>query len=713
MKKSLFFLFTLLFVSSLKSQTFTSSTSELNNTYHSGGCTGVTDMDHNGYDDIIILDDAKNLYIEYQDTQGNFTVNHVGLMSLNPQWGMAVGDIDNDGHNDVISGGWYDGLNIAHIIDQNTSAITNNPVYPIFMQGLSLGDINNDGWLDAMGCHDDGEGAIWGNDGLGNLEIQNSWIDMATTPVSDNSGNYGSVFCDIDDDGDLDLYIAKCRQGVSDPNDPRRINALFINDGNNNYTEQAEIRGLAPHKQSWTSDFMDIDNDGDFDCFLTNHGSSLMIFENDGSGFFTDITPTSGLQNAYGFFLQGKFADFDNDGFVDLLYAGGNGASGLFHNNGNNTFSPVANNFNDNGYLHSFGIGDLNHDGNLDFYASYGNGYVSPNPDYEDRIWFNNGGSGNNWITVQLEGTISNASAIGTKVKIYGSWGVQIREVRGGESYGITNSFDAHFGLGNSTSIDSIAVFWPAGGTTTVINPEINQFLPISEPPEGQIVVDLTVFLEGNYVESTGLMNDDLRISGYIPTTEPYTTMGFTQVIGGGETTSTTVLNNSGLEAVVDWIFVELRDPNNSSLILATQSVLLLRNGKIVAVDGISPVIFTQIDIDAVYIVVKHRNHFGIRTAESYPTSSTITLDMSNQAVALQGISPTTIVGDIRLLTAGDANGDGQVNAVDKNNYWRVENGSGYDYYSSPADFNLDGIVNPVDKNDFWRTNNSKIEQID
>jgi hypothetical protein len=91
-------------------------------------------------------------------------------------------------------------------------------------------------------CHDDAAGRIWGNDGSGALQESNNWIDLATVPASDNSGNYGSVWSDIDNDGDLDLYIAKCRQGVNDPSDPRRINALYINDGAGNYTEAAAAR---------------------------------------------------------------------------------------------------------------------------------------------------------------------------------------------------------------------------------------------------------------------------------------------------------------------------------------------------------------------------------------------------------------------------------------------------------------------------------------
>ena len=65
------------------------------------------------------------------------------------------------------------------------------------------------------------------------------------------------------------------------------------------------------------------------------------------------------------------------------------------------------------------------------------------------------------------------------------------------------------------------------------------------------------------------------------------------------------------------------------------------------------------------------------------------------------------------FLISGDANNDGTINPVDKNNFWRIQNGEVFDYNSSSADFNMDGVVNPVDKSIIWRTNNSRIEQLD
>ena len=474
-QKTLLFLF---FLSPLIgfSQTFTSSEGILSAPYYSGGVMGVADANMDGYDDIIIMDQGDNLFIEYQNPDGTYSGHFFTSVSSSNQWGMAVGDLDNDGHIDVVSGN--SNANYVNIDGPGAYTLSQLPETGgdfIFAQGISFGDINNDGALDVFGCDDVDISDIWGNDGSGNFSENDNWIPLATVVPSDNSGNYGSVFTDYDCDGDLDLYIAKCRQGVNDPNDPRRINVMYQNDGNNNFTEVAGAIGLQPLEQSWTADFADIDNDGDFDCLLTNHSTTLLLYENDGTGNFTDITAGSGLELT-GFFLQAKFHDFDNDGYVDLLYAGG--THKYMKNDGDQTFTEVVDPMGTS-TMHSFGIGDLNHDGWLDVWANYGSGYVTPSGN-QDKLWMNDGGS-NNWVQFQLTGYESNKNAVGAKVKIHGSFGTQVREIRAGESYGITNTFSCHFGLGTETVIDYAEVFWPSGLYSYIDDPASNVFHSVHE----------------------------------------------------------------------------------------------------------------------------------------------------------------------------------------------------------------------------------------
>lgn len=494
MKKQLIlFCAVLSFIFEASSQSFTDSSSELSEAFNSGGCVAVTDMNGDGYDDILTLNLSNEIKIFYQNLEGvpGYTLKSFGSISGDSQWGMAVADINNDGHKDVFAGGSYDGVHYCQIINPDTHNLIELPE-GMFMQGANLADINNDGWLDAFGCHDDAESNIWGNDGAGNLTNQGAWIDMATTPESDNSGNYGSVWCDIDNDNDLDLVIAKCRQFVNDPQDPRRINAAFINDGDNNYSDEAYQRGLVLYEQSWTVDFADFDNDGDFDCFFTNHSTTLKLMENDGCGNFTDITVGTGL-DIEGFFLQAKMADFDNDGWVDVLYSGGLHA---YHkNNGDGTFSEVSNLFPNDDTMHSFGVGDLNNDGWLDVYASYGDTYVSPDLQHDDMLWLNDGGS-NNWIGFDLEGTDSNRDAVGAKIQIYGDFGTQIREIRSGESYGITNSNLVHFGIGENETVDYVSIKWPSGNVTVLESVEGGSYYQVTEESCGATEEVVTVMEE-------------------------------------------------------------------------------------------------------------------------------------------------------------------------------------------------------------------------
>ncbi len=448
--------------------------------HFSGVAIAVADMNSDGYDDIVHLRNSRILTIQLQNPSGSgFTTIHVGQVSNASQWSMCVADVDNNGFNDVLSGGSYDGVKLVRA-SANGSAYTtaNLPGTNIFLQGSNFVDINNDGWLDIFACHDDGSNRIWANDGAGNLIPANNWINMATVPASDNSGNYGSVWTDFDNDGDIDLYIAKCRSGVNNAADGRRINQLFINNGDGTFWQDtANVYGLRIGAQSWTADFGDIDNDGDLDCFITNHDAPSQLLSNDGSGIFTDISSSSGV-NVQGLPVQGIFRDFDNDGFVDIIVAGTR--HHMFRNNGDGTFSDIGAGAFGAVQMESYAVGDLNHDGKLDVYGGYAQIYTTPS-NIPDVVWLNTTQNSNHFLAVRLEGTTSNRNAIGARISIYGPWGVQIREVRSGESYGIMNSMTQHFGLGGHTVIDSITVRWPSGLREVFYNVPADQFLQIKE----------------------------------------------------------------------------------------------------------------------------------------------------------------------------------------------------------------------------------------
>ena len=461
---------------------FTNKTSRMNGNTFTGCTVAIIDWNNDGLDDIIRLNDGHEVVIDVQRVNNNY--DRIVLGDFSPgnsgwAWGMAIADFDHNGYLDILAGGGTSAANPHRIMMTNNTGtgmtMVNLPNGVYFLQNVTLGDFNNDGWIDLFCCDDNAESHIYLNDATGSFVESFTLMDFDVTNT-DDSGNYGSSWIDIENDGDLDLYIAKCRQSVTSPLDGRRINVLYLNNGNGTYTESAAAFNLNIGWQSWTSSFGDIDNDGDQDLMLTNHDHESQILENNGLGSFVDITASTGFDITDITPIESVMADLDNDGFLDIIATGSN--SRVWRNNGNKTFSLVTGLFNSSRML-SFAVGDLNNDGFIDLYSSYGNIYTDPS-NTPDAIWMNNTNA-NHYFVLDLEGTVSNHGAIGAKAIIYGAWGQQVREVRGGESYGNINSTKLFFGLGAATAIDSVVLNWPSGLTQTLYSPSIDQILAVKE----------------------------------------------------------------------------------------------------------------------------------------------------------------------------------------------------------------------------------------
>ncbi len=429
----------------------------------------IYDLNGDGLDDIIRLDDGNILIVNYQTVDGNFTEYTFGAIEGGgwggSAWGMCIGDINNDGFGDILAGGAYDDLKI--IASTSTEGLFNLEEISasgIFLQSVNFADIDGDGDLDIFACNDDGPSQILENDGNGSF-TENTLDDVFDTSLylgdEQNSGNYGSVWSDVNGDKRIDCYISKCRQGVTDVNDVRRINQYWVQGSDGVYSEEGAEAAIASGWQSWSSDFADIDNDGDMDLFVGNHDFDNQLFLNQGNGVFTDISISSGIHDIFNsIVIQSIFRDFDNDGFIDLLISGGNQYV-VARNNGDLTFSDAGNVFGNYG-MNSFACGDLNNDGFADVYATEG-GYGSFGNNEVDKLYINEG-NGNYWINVQLESTESAPDGIGAIVFCTIDGITQMREVRSGESYGIQNSTILNFGFGISEeAYPQILVYWPSG----------------------------------------------------------------------------------------------------------------------------------------------------------------------------------------------------------------------------------------------------------
>ncbi|GIV34145.1 MAG: hypothetical protein KatS3mg031_1680 [Chitinophagales bacterium] len=185
----------------------------------------------------------------------------------------------------------------------------------------------------------------------------------------------------------------------------------------------------------------------------------------------------------------------------------------------------------------------------------------------------------------------------------------------------------------------------------------------------GLVALNLKVFLEGPYDPASGLMRDDLRAAGLIPLSEPFSSMGFVHYgPGGGEFTSSAVLNVTGSNAIVDWIFVELRDKNDSSAVVASRSALLQRDGDIVDTNGMQPVIFHGVACDDYFIAIRHRNHLGFMSKNPFSLNSIFSLDFSNTSVPLYGTNPQKQIGTKRVMWAGNCNQDKRLKYIGNDN---------------------------------------------
>jgi hypothetical protein len=229
---------------------------------------------------------------------------------------------------------------------------------------------------------------------------------------------------------------------------------------------------------------------------------------------------------------------------------------------------------------------------------------------------------------------------------------------------------------------------------------------------EGQgVSLAAKTYLQGAYNTTTNVMDNYLTASNLFPTAQPYS--NFTHLGSGGESTTSAILTaNNGNNSIVDWIFLELRSKNNPATRLYTRVGLLQKDGDIVDMDGVSPISFSGATADNYYIAIRHRNHIGVRTANTVALSNTpVSLNFTNNSIALNGATPTVFVAtNTYAMVSGDSNRDGSIDAFDTI-VWEQQNGL-FDDYLNNADYNLDGSVDAFDSI-LWELNNGKFEELD
>lgn len=241
----------------------------------------------------------------------------------------------------------------------------------------------------------------------------------------------------------------------------------------------------------------------------------------------------------------------------------------------------------------------------------------------------------------------------------------------------------------------------------------------VQQAEEFNALLSAKVYLS-NLDPASGLMEDYIKTEPNFPLTDPYSVAGvyngrYTHVKNSiPSTTTPQVLSTTGSDAIVDWVFLELRSGTAASTtVVNTRAALLQRDGDIVAMDGVSPLRFYMPDGDY-YLAVRHRNHLGFRTALPITLSATTTvIDFTDNAVALNGSFPIAQVNnypDLYTMVGGDGNADGSVDAADQSTFFAY-NGL-FDDYALTSDHNLDGSVDAFDAV-IWEIQNGQYEELD
>ncbi|UCH89722.1 MAG: PKD domain-containing protein [Thermoplasmata archaeon] len=442
------------------------------------------DYDNDGYLDFYAgggLNNKDKLW--HNNGNGTFTdVTQAagGVTDTSPTTAAGWGDFDKDGDLDLyVANGedWNSGNPIYYadklyenngdgtFSDITVAAGIDDYTTPYYGRGVAWGDYDNDGWLDVyISNYRIQHNYLWRNNHDGTFTDVS--FDMNVTGLvhyyDDGQGNVygpyyghtiGSSWGDLNNDGNLDLWVSNLVHKYVSSTDIRGYicddSNIFVSQGAPFYNfSDIRLTSGIPTKpiggagtyigdELWfNAAIADFDNDGDLDVYVPQAGgeyynftySYSFLFRNNNDGTFTDIGPTAGIRTwcTYG----GAWADFNNDGFMDLVTSGKIPQAG---------------------------------------------------GKYEVKLYKNNGNS-NNWLHVQLYGNESNSMAIGARVTIKTASGIQVREVEGGMGcHSHENSLPVEFGLGGTTTVAEIEVRWPNGKLQKQKNVPANQLLKIYE----------------------------------------------------------------------------------------------------------------------------------------------------------------------------------------------------------------------------------------
>jgi len=283
--------------------------------------------------------------------------------------GVAFADIDNDGYVDlyVSNKGGANKLfrnNGAGLFEDITASAGEGIDDPGFTMGSVFGDFDNDGLVDLYlakgGRYEIEANRLFRNIGGGKFE---DVTDQAGVGLK--SFTYSASFVDYDNDGRLDLYCANYGPGAK--------NILYRNNGDGSFTDVTDLAGVGDLSWSWMGVWADVNGDNFQDLYVVNGrypaGEPNRLYLNNGDGTFRDFTGEAGVADP-NWGLGAAFADIDNDGDLDLFVSNYVGDNGLYLNNGQGVFTLASDRVKKDhqGWGKGPTFGDIDNDGDLDLY---------------------------------------------------------------------------------------------------------------------------------------------------------------------------------------------------------------------------------------------------------------------------------------------------------------------------------------------------------
>jgi enediyne biosynthesis protein E4 len=459
----------------------------------------LADIDNDGDLDVFFQGStgARQLYRNNIVGSGTFSFTNITDSSslvgigIGDSWSAAWGDYDGNGFVDVFVGQTNSGTG-GDVLSNTGSGFVNTSGAvglndPGFHQNVAWADMNNDRRLDL----------VIGMEGPERHEIYLQGANGRFTPVGAATGfqqnfgykGYGMAIGDTDGDGDLDVYISTCRSGGNIRNN--FYENQLAQTGTLSFIDIADLNGTQNLDNSYHAEFVDFDDDGKLDLFMVGADQQpTRIFRNDGNNKFTDVAELLGraLLSDVGADLNGGRAiDYDNDGDLDLFMhdnlarLSSNQARKLYRNDGNWNFVDVTAavglaSTNEGAYDSAWG--DLDLDGDQDLIAPTASGIP-------ERVFLSNAAeNGNHWLYLQLGGTADNTSAIGATVYATINEGTaEERTLRreANTNAGTFNQSDlpVHFGLGTATVVDTLRIVWPDGRNQWLYDVAVDQYLPV------------------------------------------------------------------------------------------------------------------------------------------------------------------------------------------------------------------------------------------